>query len=163
MSNKERIFVSAELDKLVKNGSIEEITGQSLHNTWFSPIFVVPKGQSFRLILNTKILNSYIKYRHFKLLHVSDILNYLTPGAYLAKIDWTMCFNHFPVSTEHQRFLCFQWTDLSGVTRQYRYKCCPNGVSCVPYIVNRACKPLLKFLASHCINLGLYINDSVLW
>ena len=118
MSPTEQKFVDIEIEKLLHNGSIVEITHPP-SDGWVSPIFVVPKWEknSFRLILNLWAINVFILYRHFKLINIMDILNILTPNCYLSSVDWHLAFNHIAIRDSDQKFLCFQW-------RQRWFKLC---------------------------------------
>ena len=65
-NKREELIIELEIDKLLKMKVTEEISftpGQ-----FISPNFTCPKKDGkYRMILNLKELNKYIKYYHFKL------------------------------------------------------------------------------------------------
>ena len=157
LSKREENFVDSELKKLLKNGSIK-VCNNPPSDGWFSPIFCVPKGKSHRLIVNLKILNLAVKYRRFKLNSIPEICALLEPGMYLARFDWSQCFNHIAIHESHHKYLLFEHKGVS-----YQYIVAPNGLASIPYQVNRLCRPLMSLLRRKLINCVLYIDDSLIF
>ena len=157
MSNSELKFVDSELKKLLENGSIEQVDYPP-KDAWFSPIFCVPKGQSHRLILNLKLLNTAILYRRFRLITVPEICALLKPNMYMARFDWSLCFNHVPIHESHHKFLFFEHKGTC-----FKYVVTPNGMGAAPYQINRLCRPLMALLRKNLINCVLYIDDSLVF
>ena len=160
MNADEERFVDKEIAALLHNRSIVEVPEIDIpKGAWFSPIFVVPKPEpgEYRLILNVSELNKEIEYKKFKLINITEILDLIPPKSYLAKIDWTLAFNHLPIFEGHQKFLMFQWRQKS-----FKFLCHPNGISVAPYNINRLCRNLVKYLQCLWVNLCLYIDDSII-
>ena len=160
MSQAETLFVDRELDKWINNGSTIKCPDSEIpDDAWFSPIFLVPKKEvgDYRLILNLSLLNKNIVYKKFKMINIMEILSLLSPGCYLSSFDFSLAFNHLPISKASQKFLFFQWKGEA-----YKFLVTPNGLSVVPYNIHRLCSPLIAYLHKMYINCCLYVDDSIL-
>ena len=77
MSEEEMAFVDKEIQHLLDNGFIKKLD-KPLPNGWLSNVFLVPKKQSsFRMILNLKPLNKFIKYQKFKMDGIEKVVQML--------------------------------------------------------------------------------------
>lgn len=85
-NNKECLYVKNEIDKLLKMEVIMEI---DLENVEFvSTIFLRPKRNGeFRMILNLKEFNQFIKYHHFKMDTFESALKIITPNCFMSSVD----------------------------------------------------------------------------
>ena len=73
------------------------------------------------LILNLKSLNQSVKYKHFKMESIQNLLNVVKPGVFMASIDLKNPFFSVPIYEDHQKLLMF------SVKYYYRFVCMPNG------------------------------------
>ena len=156
MSQAETLFVYHELDKLTNNGSIIKCPANQIpDDASFSPIFLVPKKESgdYHLILDLSLLNKNIVYKKFKMINIMEILSLLFPGCYLSSIDFSLAFNHLPISKASQKFLFFKWKGEA-----YKFLVMPNGLSVAPYNIHRLCSPLIAYLWKMYINCSLYVD-----
>ena len=75
-----------EVDKLLNKGGIEEST--CCTGDFLSSIFRRPnKDGSCRMILHLRELNEYVVYQHFEIESLQDVLNIITPFAWMASVD----------------------------------------------------------------------------
>ena len=157
MSKEECVFMQTKLQELITDGSISKIKTLP-QSGWLSNVFLVPKKDGgFRMILNIKPLNKFIKYRKFKMDHIKQVLTLIHPNMVLASLDISSAFNHIFVAVPHQKFLCFEWDG-----RMYQINCLPQGATCSPRIFVRVTTPLMKFLQRRGVTIMIYIDDTLL-
>ena len=78
--------INKEIEKLKQKGVMKETHHED--GGFISPIFVTPKKDgSYRLILNLKDLNQYIKYNDCKMHSLQEILKFVTPLCIMASLD----------------------------------------------------------------------------
>ena len=78
--------------------------------SFISPIFTTKKSDgSPRLILNLKKLNCYIRYVHFKMESLGDVLNIIKPDVWMASVDLQDAYYTIPIHPDHQKYLTFSW------------------------------------------------------
>lgn len=155
-NNKECLYVKNEIDKHLKMEVIMEI---DLENVEFvSTIFLRPKRNGeFRMILNLKELNQFIKYHHFKMDTFESALKIIPPNCFMSSVDLKNAYYSIPVATEHQKFLQFFWEK-----RLFQFTSLPQGLSSAPRLFTKLLKPVYATLRRlGYLNVG-YIDDSLL-
>ena len=120
-----------------------------------SNVFLRPKPDGYRLILNLKDLNDAIVYRHFKMETLKTVLDLVTPGCYMACLDWKDAYYSVPVHPAFQKYLTFVW---QGV--RYKFVCLPNGLSSAPRLFTKLTKPLFATLRKRGHMNCPYIDDA---
>ena len=86
-SEAEKGAISEGITELLKKGATEE----TLHSEgeFVSTIFTrEKKNGKFRIILNLKKLNENVKYHHFKMNTLENILELVTHGCFMTSIDY---------------------------------------------------------------------------
>ena len=78
-------ILDKEINKLLQIGVIEGATHTS--GECISPVFIRPKQNGYRMILNLKLLNEAIEYIHFKMESFQSAIRMMRPGCYTAYID----------------------------------------------------------------------------
>lgn len=68
-------------------------------------LFVVPKKEGVRPILDLKALNCFVKVQRFRMESVRSVVAALRPGDSLASLDIQDAHLHIPICLKHQRFL----------------------------------------------------------
>ena len=86
---------------------IREITHETTELV--SPLFIVkePDGGT-RLILNLEELNEFVKYKHFKMDGIKNIINMVTRNCFMATIDLKDAYYSVAISRLFQKFLKFK-------------------------------------------------------
>lgn len=119
-STSEIQIISKELDRLLALGFIRQ--GKPAAGQFLSSIFVVPKSDgSFRLILNIKKLNCFLRTEHFKLEDEKAVRRIICPDDYLSTLDLKDAYHLIPVDEDDRKFLRFRFL---GVI--YEYTCMPS-------------------------------------
>jgi hypothetical protein len=103
-SKAESEAIDLEVHKLLKKGVIS----QTLHEPgeFISQIFIRPKKDgTYRLILNLKKLNNFVKYHHFKMETIHMATQLMKTNCYMASIDLRDVYYSVPVCKDHQKYL----------------------------------------------------------
>ena len=85
VNSAEARILDKEVNKLLQIGVIEHAT--HIFGECISPVFIRPKQNGYRMILNLKLLNGAIEYIHFKMGSLQSALRMMRPGCYMASID----------------------------------------------------------------------------
>ena len=149
--------INIEILELLDESAIKEISPSP--NQFLSPIFDVPKKDSLnrRIILNLKILNSYIVKTKFKLEGFNFISSLICKGDFLVSIDLKDAYLMFSMHEEVFDFLCFDWLGT-----RYCYICMPFGLTSAPRIFTKVLKAVLTFLRSRGIKASAWFDDIIL-
>ena len=102
-----RKSISLEVSTLHSKTAILETTPNP--DQFVSPIFDVPKKNSDnrRVILNLKVLNSFIIKIKFKLEGYNTIIGLIQRGDFLVSIDLKDAYLMFSMNPDFWKFLCF--------------------------------------------------------
>ena len=120
-SGKDKLLIIDELTRLLKLGVIAPSLLKP--DSYVSNIFTTEKSdRTHRLILNLKELNEQINYVHFKMESLGDVLNMLTPHAWMASIDLKDAYYSIPINPLHRKYFAFWWGEFF-----FEYTCLPNG------------------------------------
>ena len=146
--------VSKEVSILAKKTAIAKTVSNP--DQFVSPIFDVAKKNSEdrRVILNLKILNSYILKTSFKLEGYEVIKNMIRPGDYFVSIDLRDAYLMLTMHPEFWHYLCFDWLD----TRWF-YRCMPFGLTSSPRIFTKIFKSVLIFLRKRGLRVSAWFDD----
>ena len=84
-SKEESDVISAEIDVLLSKGAVQQVENCQ---RFVSNVFLVPKsGGEWRLILNLRALNTFLRYDHFKMEDIRTVKDLLNTGEYMCKLD----------------------------------------------------------------------------
>lgn len=155
-NEKEQNIIDNEIDKFLKMGIIDEV--ESEEGEFISSIFVRPKTNGeYRMILNLKKLNNFVKYHHFKMDTLETAINMVKPKAYMASVDLRHAYYSVSMDEKFRKYLRFIWKD-----KIYQYSCLPNGIGSAPRLFTKIMKVVYATLRKYGhINMG-YIDDSLL-
>ena len=155
MSQKETMFVDAEIQRLLDTECITEVSAP-LKNGWTSNIFLVPKKDSgYRLILNLKPLNKFIKYQKFKMDNIDSLIKMLRPSDWLSLVDMKSAYSHIQMSKSCFSFLQFRWKN-----RFFFFNSLPFGIANGPIFFVRVTKGIMNYLCRNFIEILFYIDDT---
>ena len=153
---KDKVVMKTEILHLQQLGVIVPTTRQL--DSYISNIFATEKkDHSHRLILNLKLLNLQIRYVHFKMESLADVLNMLTPGVWMASIDLKDAYYSIPVRAGHQKYLTFYFEG-----GYYKFTCLPNGYSQAPMLFTKILKKVFAALRKSGHSSVIYIDDTYL-
>ena len=111
-------------------------------------------GLKYRMILNVKRLNTFVRYVHFKMDTLHTCLQLIERGCYMASLDLSNAYHSVSMHSDYTKFLKF-------VHNQYLYKylVLPQGFRDSPRIFTKIMKPVLAHLPAKGIVCSLYIDD----
>ena len=109
-----------------------------------------------RFILNLTKFNLCVEHIHFKMEGLSDVLNMMRPGIWMASVDLRDAYYSIPVNEEDQKFFSFTWGE------NYRFLCLPNGYKDGPRVFTKVLKVPFAYLRSHGHASVIYLNDGYL-
>ena len=157
-SKLEEGLVREELQNLVELGIMEESTIQP--GDWVSNIFARPKKDKnkVRILLNLKSLNKIVKYTHFKMGGVQEVLDIIRPGSYMVTIDFTHGFYSLKVHPDSEKYL-----KAICLGKIYVYKMLPMGYSRSPLHFCKLLKvPLTYLRTQHGFTNSAFVDDVIL-
>ena len=115
-----------------------------------------PDG-SHRFILNLKRFNLCVQHIHFKMEGLSDVLNMMRPGIWMASVDLRDAYYSIPVHKEDQKFFSFAWEE-----KYYHFICLPNGHKDGPRVFTNVLKAPFAYLRSQGHASVVYLDDGYL-
>ena len=151
------LSVSTEVSTLFSKSAITSVSPSS--DQFVSPIFDVPKKDcdNRRVILNLKILNSYILKTSFRLEGIDTIINMLRPGDYFISIDLRDAYIMLLIHPDFWKYLCFDWEG-----KRFFYRCMPFGMTSSPRIFTKVFKRVLVFLRGRGLRISAWFDDIIL-
>ena len=140
-SKEEKILVQKEIKKFLELGILRK--SQLKSGDYVSNLFARPKKEPgrLRLIANLKSLNTWVKFVHFKMDGIEDVINLMKPGMYMVSIDFTSSFYSISVDPRYRRYL-----KVICLGQIYEYQALPMGYSRSPLIFCKLLKVPLAYL-----------------
>ena len=156
ISSKNIEFVDKEISSLLTKKVI--VPCHKSHDDFVSPIFLrAKKDGSFRMVLNLKSFNKFVKYNHFKMDTIYTAINMMKPHCYMASVDLKDAYYSVPIHKNDQKYLKFLWKDT-----YYRFTAFPNGLALCPRKFTKLLKPVYAWLRNKGHLSVAYIDDSYL-
>ena len=140
-SKEEHTMVKKEIKKFLDLGILKKSKLQP--GDYVSNLFARPKKEPgrLRLIANLKSLNTWVKFVHFKMDGIEDVINLMKPGMYMVSIDFTSSFYSINVDPQYRRYL-----KVICLGQIYEYQALPMGYSRSPLIFCKLLKVPLAYL-----------------
>ena len=155
-STKEIEIVNSEIQKLLDKGVIVQFDREP--NDFVSTVFTTEeKDGSSRTILNLKCLNEFVRYRHFKMESLSDVLKTIKTDVWMANSDLKDAFFTVPVHISHQKYFKFGWFQ-----NFYKFLGMPNGDSDAMRIFTKIRKSVFGHLRNQGHIFLIFVDDSYL-
>lgn len=151
-NQEEANFLDQEISRLLKLKYIS--AGCS---DYISPINVVPKRNSFRLVTDLRFINSYTKTRSFRNENIEDVLEAIKPSDNLVTFDIEDGFFNIRTRPEHSKYLAFKWKNNT-----YRWNVLPFGWCSSPYFFCKIVRSFVGFLRQRDIRVVSYVDDFLL-
>ena len=151
------IAVSNEVTTLLTKTAVDYIVPNE--DQFVSPIFDVPKKDcnDRRVILNLKVLNSFIRKTTFKLESYENIKSMINRNDYFVSIDLKDAFIMILMHDSCFKYLCFEWEG-----KRMHYRCMPFGMTSSPRIFTKVFKSVLTFLRAKGIKISAFYDDVIL-
>ena len=153
MSLVQKETLSTKIDALLLQGII-------VHREYglgdcVSPVFTTSKSDgSHRVILKLKRFNLCVQHIHFKMEGLSDVLNMMRPGIWMASVNLRDAYYSIPVHQEDQKFFSFAWEE-----QYYQFICLPNGYKDGPRVFTKVLKAPFAYLRRHGHASVIYLDD----
>ena len=94
-------IIDADISKLLSKGVIVNATREL--NDYVSRIFTRPKKDgNYRMILNLKTFNEFLKFKHCKLESIEDALDLIAEGCYFGSVDLKDAYYSIPIHENYQ-------------------------------------------------------------
>ena len=97
----------------------------------------------YRMILNLKTFNGFLKFKHCKLEPVEDALDLVTEGCYFGSVELQDASYAIPIHQNYQRYLRLFWKE-----EYYQYIVLTNGFSPALRVFTNVLTPPFKYLRS---------------
>ena len=156
-TNQEAEVVDSEIHKFLDKGNVEPTVHEN--GEFISNIFLRPKKEagSFRMILNLRALNKFVKYEHFKMDGLDKAVKMMRQDCFMASMDLKDAYFSVPIHPEHQKYLKLFWR-----WKLFKFVCMPQGLACAPRVFTKLAKVRYsKLRAAGHESVG-YIDDSYL-
>ncbi|MFH1626145.1 MAG: reverse transcriptase domain-containing protein, partial [Pseudomonadota bacterium] len=147
LSPEKALFVKEEVERLIDRNII--VVSRS---PWASPIVVVPKGTTYRLCIDYKLLNSVTVKDQTPIPTIQDLFDQLEGKKYFATIDLAQGYYQIAMQEDSQLYTAF--VTPHGL---YQFKRMPFGLANAPAAFVRIMRKVLAGLLDiHCL---LYFDD----
>lgn len=150
--------IRKEIKDLVAKKAMRKITYKYATEVpgFYSKLFVVKKPEvgKFRVIINLKPLNEYIKKESFKMEGLRDVKTLVTPQCYGGVADISDAYYHVPISKKSRKYTRFIFENCI-----YEYCALPMGLTDSPRVFTHITKFVQGFLRKKNIDLVMYIDD----
>ena len=136
---KNQPMIQDEVNKFLEKDVVVECEHEAVE--YISPIFLMEKTDGTeRLILNLKILNKDLEYKHFKIQILRTILTLIQPNCYMVTIDLKDAYYSVKTDANDTYFLNF------FVITNLQFVVLPSGLSPGPREFTKLTNPPLAIL-----------------
>ena len=153
----ETLALRTEIANMLRKKVIHEVGHTP--GEFISNVFLREKKekQAYRMILNLSDLNEFIEKIHFKMDTMETALQMVTPGCYMASLDYSDAYYSMAVAVWERKYLRFLHEG-----KLYEYTCLAQGLSEAPRFFTKAIKVPLSFLRQrYGVLCTGYIDDSL--
>ena len=141
------------LHQLMDKNAIELVDKQ-VSLGFFNRLFLVPKPNKWRPILDLSDLNFFFKTEKFKMETPETIRTSLQKGEWVTSIDFKDAYFHIPIQEQSRKYLRFHF---QGQT--YQFKALPFGLSTAPMEFTIIAKEVKLMAIQNGIRIHQYLDD----
>jgi hypothetical protein len=147
-----------EIHQLLNKGAISLVSPNS-GDGFISNLFVIPKKSGgWRPIINLKRLNSFIRYKHFKMEGLDCVRYLLQRGDWMVKLDLQDAYFLVGLFPDHRKYVRFFWKNSI-----YEYSCLLFGLCSAPRVFTKLLRPVVAYLRERGIRLVIYLDDILIF
>ena len=148
-----RTALLEEFWKLHEKGAIEPASNAD--PGFYAHLFTVPKKTGgLRLIIDLKVLNTYIYCPTFKMENDLKIRGQLQVGEWMTSVDLSDAYLHLPIHPLYRKFMRMH---IEGKAWQFKAMC--FGLNVAPRIFTKMLQPVAAFLRTRGVILHRYLDD----
>jgi len=150
----EREGLNVVLQEYLQLGAVQAVPQDT--PLFLSPVFGRPKPEAgkWRLIMDLKALNRYIRSEHFHMEDIRAVTRMLQPGDFLTKLDLKHAYFHLPIAEAHRPWMGFQWDGQKYIWRTMCF-----GLNTAPRLWSKTIRVPVKLLRSWGVRMVFYIDD----
>lgn len=145
-------FLDKEISRLIKLKYISKS-----NSDYISPINVIPKRKSFRLVTDLRFINQHTKTLSFSSENIDDVLEAVLPTDLLVTFDIQDGFFNVSLRPEHSKFLSFRWRN-----NVYSWNVLPFGWCSSPYYFCKIVRSYVGHLRQNDVRIVSYVDDFLL-
>ena len=154
LRNKE--FVTNEILDLLSSGRVREVSQNEIK--MLNPLTVADNGQTLRLILDRRHINSFLRVPKFKCDDIHTIRDLFEVGDYFFKFDIKSGYHHIDILEVHQKYLGFSW-EFDGKIRYFVFTVLVFGLATAPFVFTKVVCVLIKHWHTLAIRIFAFIDD----
>ena len=124
--------MSGAVQDLLVRGVIVPVPSMEWFQGFYSNLFVVPKKEGVRPILDLKALNCFVKVQKFRMESIRSVIAAIHQGDFMASLDIMDAYLHVPICTKHQRFLRFAIGE-----DHFQFVALPFGLASAPRVFTK--------------------------
>lgn len=133
-------WLCTEAPRLSKLGVLTKLASRS---AYCSNAFCVPKGSSWRLVINYKYINTFNVARKCRFETLRFLQRYDLSNAFAVKADMADAFYQVPLHASAVDYFCFEFAG-----EFYQINCLPFGWNNSPYYFTKVTRPFVAHLRS---------------
>jgi hypothetical protein len=150
-NEEERIFVNQEIERLVLIGALVQVQVQP---KICSALHLVPKGDSFRMVIDMSPLNEGLEIEKMKMETLSKILIWIKQGYFMISMDLESGYQHVPIFQEDWTKFGIKWEG-----KYYVFTVLPFGWKKSPLIFSRVVGKMIQHLRKDGMMIHAFLDD----
>ena len=146
-------YLLEALHQLIDKNAVELVRNQTSLG-FFNRLFLVPKPNKWRPILDLSNLNLFLKVEKFKMETPETIRTSLQQGEWVTSIDFKDAYFHIPIQEQSRKYLRFHVQNQT-----YQFKALPFGLSTAPLEFTVVAKEVKLMATQKGIRIHQYLDD----
>jgi hypothetical protein len=138
-------FIETELERLTSISACEEMR----RSTWVSPMFLVPKGDTWRLIIDLRHLNKFCKDFSVKYETLKKLRHMAKQNDWCFSLDLLNEYDAVGIREQDRDFFTVNYRG-----RLLRLACLPMGWNASPYVFCMSTRAMIRYLRSPLLAMG---------
>ncbi|XP_069827928.1 uncharacterized protein [Dendropsophus ebraccatus] len=134
-----------EVISLIDKDVLVPVPHGEIEQGFYSTLFLVQKPDlSFRVIINLKPLNRFLKYQRFKMESIKSTINLLQKNCFMASIDLKDAYLHVPIHKQYQKYLRIA-IRINNNLCHLQFQALPFGIAIAPRVFTK----IIAEMAAH--------------
>lgn len=154
MTAEQEAFISSTIDKMLRQKSVSRRTKAP---KYVLPLGVVPKGLSYRMVHDARLLNSSLADKPFRMDCLNEVPEVVGPGWYMFSLDQEQGYYHVGLHQDSKKCMGFEWKG-----KFYVYNVISFGLKPSAYVFTKVVLQVVAFLREQGHTILSYIDDALL-